>query len=574
MQIDARFKLDSLIGEGGMAKVYRVYDGDLQKTCALKLSRYPDDKDDFDKTLSEATLWFKFRKFAHVVEVYEIIRFDDSRLGILMEYMNGGNLRSLMSQEVPLNDRYLALFDVSSAIINCCSVIPSFCHLDIKPENCLRTQCGLTKLSDFGISCYANSGLKKTFSNKQDRAFSLSLPIRTNSGIRCAGTPLYMAPEQITGVQGDRHKADVYSFGILALEVLSGVHPLQEINALDDIFRSHIQGISKDLRRWPDSASAKLIRLLDRAISPDPSERPAMCDINECLQSAYVGSRMMVVSGLEKLPDPIEDALRKGKSLWAMGRHEAAVSVIKSNLEADPFQADLWYYLAKIEFESLSAELTTEQLTDQAARIAQYSARAILLDDKFSQKTHEDYDLLHAIIPSCAAQKDDRGEFKKWLASLYAKQDQWLEKQDVRISQSGGPVRCLCVRCGEVKMNILKRCSRCGFLPTDMKDLYHTYRLRVEAVCFSEGEEEAPFSARMNALRYLGRNIKSTIADLVADDDYLVNYGQFERSIGKELCEMVRHGPSKEEMASVQQFRRVLKKNAIIDKLKKLFLKR
>jgi serine/threonine-protein kinase len=146
---DSRFESKSLIGKGGMGEVYKVFDYDLEKICALKMSKYHDDKNELEKTISEATLWFQFRKFAHVVEVYEIIRFENSRIGILMEFMNGGNLSSLISKEVSLNEKYLALFDISSAIMNCRSVIPGFAHLDIKPENCLRTECGLTKLSDF-----------------------------------------------------------------------------------------------------------------------------------------------------------------------------------------------------------------------------------------------------------------------------------------------------------------------------------------------------------------------------------------------------------------------------------------
>jgi serine/threonine protein kinase len=319
MPINSRFEFDSLIGKGGMSEVYKVFDNDLKKICALKVSKYPFDENEIDKTINEATLWFKFRKFAHVVEVYEIIRLEDLRIGILMEFMNGGSLASIVSGKVSLDDKYLALFDISSAIINCCSAIPAFSHLDIKPENCLRTKCGLTKLSDFGTSCYVKSGLKGIFANKQNIDVSLSLPLRTNNGIRCAGTPLYMAPEQIIGSIVDRQKSDVYSFGILALELLSGVHPLQGINNLDDIFNEHIRGIRNELRKWPENIHPKLIHLFDSAISPNPNDRPNFQEINEHLKSAYGGPRPMLVSGLEKLSDSIEDASRKGKSLWAIG---------------------------------------------------------------------------------------------------------------------------------------------------------------------------------------------------------------------------------------------------------------
>ena len=308
MSINSRFEFGTLIGEGGMGEVYKVYDNDSKKTCALKLSKYPDDEDEFDQTINEATLWFKFRKFAHVVEVYEIIRLEDSRIGILMEYLNGGNLRALVSNEVLLDEKLLALHDISSAIINCSSLISGFSHLDLKPENCLRTEFGLTKLSDFGLSCYVKSGIQRIFPNEQSIDLSLSLPIKTSHGIRCAGTPLYMAPEQIVGSGIDQQKSDVYSFGILALEVLSGIHPLQDIDNLDDIFNAHIQGISKKIIRYPEYVPPPLINLLVQAISPNPSNRPKMIEINELIKSAYSGPRLMMVTNLEKLSDSIEES--------------------------------------------------------------------------------------------------------------------------------------------------------------------------------------------------------------------------------------------------------------------------
>jgi len=196
---DERFEFLSNLGKGGMGKVYKVYDAESKKTCALKISKYFDEETNFEKTVSEATLWFKFRKFAQVVEVFEIIRFEENIIGILMEYLEGGNLRVLFNLKASHDDKLLALFDISSAIINCRSIIPGFAHLDLKPENCLRTNNGLTKLSDFGLSCHVASDLKNIVSSNHKLNTAMSIPLQTKRGIRCAGTPLYMAPEQILG---------------------------------------------------------------------------------------------------------------------------------------------------------------------------------------------------------------------------------------------------------------------------------------------------------------------------------------------------------------------------------------
>jgi serine/threonine protein kinase len=258
-----------------------------------------------------------------------------------MEYLDGGNINVLLNEKVAWNEKYLALFDISEAIINCRSIVPGFAHLDIKPENCLRTKFGLTKLSDFGLSCYVNTDLKTLFPKKQNFDTSLSLPLRTKNGIRCAGTPLYMAPEQILGSVREAQKSDVYSFGILALEILSGEHPLIGLESLEDIFDAHIRGIHRERRQWPRHINSLLIDTLDRTLNPDPNGRPSIEEINEQLKLAYDGPRLMVASGLEKLADAFEDASRKAKSLWVLGQREAAVSILKNNLQTDPSQADL-----------------------------------------------------------------------------------------------------------------------------------------------------------------------------------------------------------------------------------------
>ncbi|GEM_PF-5601753 len=578
MSINTRFEIDSLIGEGGMGEVYRVYDNDLKKICALKLSKYPDDENEFEQTVNEATLWFKFRKFAHVVEVYEIIRLEDSRIGILMEYMNGGNLRALISNEVSLNDKLLALFDISSAIINCNSLIPGFSHLDLKPENCLRTDFGLTKLSDFGLSCYVKSGVQRIFQNEQSIDSSLSLPIKTSHGIRCAGTPLYMAPEQIIELETDQQKSDVYSFGILAAELLSGVHPLQNIDDLNEIFRAHIQGISNKFIKFPENIPASLINLILKAVSPNPSNRPKLIEINELIKSLYGGPRLMMVTNLEKLSDSVEESSRKGKSLWAIGQHEAASSVLKSNLDTDPFQADLWYYLTKIEWENLNSvmsDLDLNQVINRSTKICAYAFRARVLDEKYSDQNHEDYQFINLILPQVAGQKyieaNDMDGYYRWGKEFLVEQNQWINQQHTKIVESGGPVRCLCVRCGEVKMHITKRCPRCGFLSTNMRDIYNTYLLRIEAVHFPNAKEDVPYWVKMNFLRNLGKKIQKTLSEISSDAEYLSRYKAFEQNEGKFLYQLIHFGGSKDEIENIKNFLRPKRKAELGDKIKRFF---
>jgi len=560
MKNNERFVFESKIGEGGMGEVYKVYDNDLEKTCALKLSKFSEE-DSIQDTINEATVWFQFRDYAYVVEVYEIIRLEQSKIGILMEFMDGGNLRTMLFRGASLDDKLFSLFDISSAIINCNSKVSDFSHLDIKPENCLRTRYGLTKLTDFGTSCYLKTDLKELYGNKTELKIDFSLPIQTNVGIRCVGTPLYMSPEQITGTMVDKQKSDVYSFSLLALELISGKHPLQNIETLDDIFASHIRGISHELRQWPANLSNKLKDIFNRALNPDPYHRPTMQDINDVLRlkdSGYGRDRVDHI----KLSDPIEQATRKGKSLWALGQYEASLSIIKSNLKSDPFQADLWHLLAMKEWELFEStrmsELNIEQIMAECKTICSYAFRALVLDnEKFLDQNHEDYKFIHMILPQMAAQSyinnDDMDGFYKWRTEFISQQKKWLTKQEEDIHEGGGPVRCLCVKCGEIKMHISERCPRCGFRPDNITDLYHTYRLRAEAVRV-DGDGELSYWIKMRYLRDLGKNIKKTVFDITSSPDYPSLLKEFEQTHGAYILQLINFSGKNNEIEYLKKY--------------------
>ena len=546
MPLEDRLEFIELIGEGGMGKVFKVYDHIYNRVCAFKLSQNPHDSNDIDETIREAALWFEFRNIGQVVEILEIIKLEDHRFGILMEYLPGGNLRKYIDRGISLDDKYLALFDIAAAISNCRTNLPGYCHLDIKPENCLRTELGLIKLTDFGLSCLATDATRPMPNNKGNLDLSLSIPVHTSYGIRCIGTPLYMAPEQIVGTIEDPSKIDMYSFGVMASEILLNKHPLYGSHTLDEVFDAHTKGLKNKITKWPDNIPNELIELILYAISQNPPERPDFTDIIELLRSIYDGPRGFVVTNLEKLSDPYDDGVRKGKSLWAIGQHEAAISVIKSNLEADPFDGDLWYCLSKIEWECWNSQRSNpsdgcnNELIN-AKDICAHVFRAMILEEKFRDPEHEDSAFFN-IIPQVANQKDiasnDMDSFYKWRSNFFNEQSKWIEEQEIGITDGGGPVRCLCVHCGNVKMYILQRCSNCGFLPTIMTDIYHTYLLTIQHVTFPDTGTDAPYWRKMDFLRMAGKNICETLNKFEHNEYYQQNYQEFKQSIGKQLYNM------------------------------------
>jgi len=348
----------------------------------------------------------------------------------------------------------------------------------------------------------------------------------------------------------------------MALEHLSGEHPLIKLGSLEEVFDAHILGINPNLKRWPRDLNKELIETLDRALSPIPNHRPSMEEINEQLKSAFTGPRVLLATNQEKLADSLEDASRKAKSLWALNQNEAAISILKNNLQIDPFQADLWYYLTKWEWDLLSEYMSSPDFdmntfTEKSKCICAYAFRARILDEKYSQKNHEDYKFINLILPQMAAQefitKKNMDGYYKWGREFLSEQRNWLNNQEVKIVESGGPVRCLCVKCGEIKMHITMRCPRCGFLPTEMIDIYHTYTLRIEALKFSGTNEEPPYWQKMNYLKKLGKNISKTIYDLCKDQNDKDYYNRFVQNEGKFLYQAINFRGSKDEMDSIKE---------------------
>jgi hypothetical protein len=220
------------------------------------------------------------------------------------------------------------------------------------------------------------------------------------------------------------------------------------------------------------------------------------------------------------------------------------------------------------------SDLALEQLVDRAKDICAYAFRARILHAKFSQESHEDYQFINLILPQVAGQKyiaaKDMDGYYNWGKSFFAQQMQWLNSEEVKIVESGGPVRCLCVKCGEIKMNITKRCPRCGFLPTEMKDIFHTYTLRIESVRFSE-PEESPYWVKMRYLKSLGENIDKAISNLYSDKEYAKQYDNFAQNEGKFLHQLIHFGGSKDEIANIMNYLRPSKKPNLKEKLRNYF---
>jgi serine/threonine protein kinase, bacterial len=210
--LDGRYRVDAMIATGGMSAVYRGLDLRLDRPVAVKImdSRYSGDNQFLTRFQREARAVARL-KDPGLVAVYDQ-GIDGQHPFLVMELIEGGTLRELLRERGPMPPHAVAA--VLRPVLGGLAVAHSagLVHRDIKPENVLISDGGDVKIADFGlVRAVAEAKITST---------SVIL-----------GTAAYLSPEQVsTGDAGPR--SDVYSVGILAYELLTGVTPFAGDSAL------------------------------------------------------------------------------------------------------------------------------------------------------------------------------------------------------------------------------------------------------------------------------------------------------------------------------------------------------
>ena len=199
--IDNRYKIISSIGEGGMANVYLAWDTILEREVAVKILRGDLAEDEkFIRRFQREANSASSLKHPNIVEMYDVGE-DNGRYFIVMEYVDGKTLKSLIKKRgaLNLNEAIDIMLQLTSGIA--CAHDSYIIHRDIKPQNVLILEDGRVKITDFGIAMALNKA-------------ELT---QTNSVM---GSVHYLPPEQASG-SGSTIKSDIYSIGILMFELLT-----------------------------------------------------------------------------------------------------------------------------------------------------------------------------------------------------------------------------------------------------------------------------------------------------------------------------------------------------------------
>ncbi len=205
-----RYKILELLGEGGMATVYKAYDTRLEREVAIKVIRReafpPDEMEMLLKRFERESKSLGRLSHPNIVGVIDYGDFEGQPY-LVMEYLSGGSLKDRLGRPMPWREAIQLILPIAYALdyVHDHSII----NRDVKPSNILMTDKGQPMLTDFG--------LVKLFGEKEKDATNL-----TSSGTGL-GTPDYMAPEQWTGEP--TVQSDLYSLGVVLYEMITGHRP-------------------------------------------------------------------------------------------------------------------------------------------------------------------------------------------------------------------------------------------------------------------------------------------------------------------------------------------------------------
>jgi serine/threonine protein kinase len=225
------------LGVGGMGQVFLCDDARLQRNVAIKcLIASASAVDVKSRILHEARAAARINH-PNIAGVYDFVE-HDGRPFLVMEYVEGENLATMLKRERPPLDRILAMGRQLASALTAAHA-KKIIHRDLKPANIQLMPDGSVKILDFGVAQALSmadvepSSETTTAAPSTTQKTSTLATLRTERGaIRHPGTPAYMSPEQMFGKPIDQ-RSDIYSLGVILYEMSTGPRPYSTDDPLD-----------------------------------------------------------------------------------------------------------------------------------------------------------------------------------------------------------------------------------------------------------------------------------------------------------------------------------------------------
>jgi len=253
-RLDGRYEISEIIGDGGMAVVYKAWDTQDEMPVAIKVLRDEYiDNDEFIRRFKDESKAIAVLSHPNIVKVYDV-SFGDRMQYIVMEYIDGITLKDYIERcgSIDVKDTIHFIIQILRALQHAHD--KGIIHRDIKPQNIMLLEDGTIKVTDFGIARFSKNNTK-----------SMTM---TNKAI---GSVHYVSPEQARGEPTDA-KSDLYSLGVMMYEMLTGKLPFDADNAVS-VAIMQLQSDPEPPRKINPEIPVGLEEIIIKTMQKDPKKR-------------------------------------------------------------------------------------------------------------------------------------------------------------------------------------------------------------------------------------------------------------------------------------------------------------
>lgn len=273
--IGGRYKIERLLGQGGMSAVYQANDPNLRRSVAIKLIHAHLSTDpEFVKRFEEEAAAVAQLRHPHIIQVYDFNQ-DNGTFYMVLEFVQGETLQARL-KGLSAAGKKMPLAEAIRLMVKICDAAGyahgrGMVHRDLKPANVMLNPQGEPILMDFGVAKIKGGQM------------------HTATGA-IVGTPLYMSPEQARGDKLDA-RTDLYALGVMLYEMAAGKPPFEADSAMS-IMLKHLNEPVPDISPLVGNESPiELKAIIEKALSKDPAQRfQSAAEMGQALQ--VVGAQL------------------------------------------------------------------------------------------------------------------------------------------------------------------------------------------------------------------------------------------------------------------------------------------
>ncbi len=373
-----KYEIKSVLGKGAMGVVYRAVDPDIGRQVAIKTmsGEFLNDEELRIRFLREAQSAGRLQH-PNIVTVFELFE-EEGTAYLVMELLEGASLYSLLKQKRPLDisEKLSIIQQIAGGLQHAHE--HGIVHRDIKPSNVFVTRDGVVKVLDFGVAKVGEGELTKAGT--------------------VFGTVEYMAPEQVRGQPVDA-RADIFSVGVVAYEILAGRNPFRgdtlatsvfkilsddpgsPASEADDIPEGIERAVLRALAKKPDMRFQTLADVA-AAIGVTAKEssielRPPQLSTQEVETAKASGTahsegpQVSQWSNVAAAAGQLEGIFRKGIDCLSSGDFQGCVDRMSEVLDAVPVHSMALHYLSQSEQRLRQERLDPERHREAAGRLAE-----------------------------------------------------------------------------------------------------------------------------------------------------------------------------------------------------------